>query len=130
MGFICLKVNLWFSYLNSYVLPSIRKAAAAMNNLITAAYYMLLHSRHICKAVKDTGQVSALPATQPASRHIHCEELREFRCGQGALAVGKRVKRSQQNCTRSARHFREMKGHRRLRAAVVSFQLLVPWWSS
>lgn len=101
-----------------------------MNNLITAAYYMLPHSRHICKAVKDTGQMSALPATRPASHCIYCEELRELRCGQRALVVGKGVKGSQQNCTRSARHFGEMKGHRGLRAAVVSFQLLVPWWSS
>lgn len=109
---------------------SIRKAAAAMNNLITAAYYMLLHSKHISKVVKDTGQVSALPVTQPASQYIHCEELRELRGGQRALMVGKAVKRSQQNCTRSAGHFGEMKGHRGLRAVVVSFQLLVPWWSS
>lgn len=101
-----------------------------MNNLITAAYYTLLHSKHICKAVKDTGQVSALPVTQPASQYIHGKELRELRGGQRAVVVGKGVKRSQQNCTRSARHFREMRGHRGLRAAVVSFQLLVPWWSS
>lgn len=95
MGFICLKVNLWFSYLNSYVLTSIRKAAAAMNNLITAAYYMLLHCKHICRAVKDTGQVSALAVTQPASQYIHCEQLRELRGGRRALVVGKGVKRSQ-----------------------------------
>lgn len=95
MGFICLKVNLWFSYLNSQVLTSIRKAVAAMNNLITVAYYTLLHSKHICKAVKDTGQVSALPVTQPASQYIHGKELRELRGGQRAVVVGKGVKRSQ-----------------------------------
>lgn len=99
-----------------------------MNNLITAAYYMLLHGKHISKAVKDSGQVSAV--TQLACQYIHCEELGELRGGQRALVVGKEAKRSQQNCTRSARHFGEIKGHRGLRAAVVSFQLLVPWWSS
>lgn len=40
------------------------------------------------------------------------------------------MKASQQNSTRSARHFRKMKGQRRLRAVVVSFHPFVPWWSS
>lgn len=57
---------------------SIRKAVAAMNNLITSACYMLLHSRHICKAVKDTGQVSALPVIQPTSQYIRYNELRKL----------------------------------------------------
>lgn len=51
-----------------------------MNNLITAAYDTLLHSRHICKAVKDTGQVSGAPAAPAGSQ---CGELGELWCGRG-----------------------------------------------
>lgn len=68
---------------------SIRKTVAAMDNLITSAHYMLLHSKRICKAVKDTGQVSAPPIIQATSRYIPCDERRELGSGQGGGRGGK-----------------------------------------
>lgn len=100
---------------------SIRKAA--MNNLIISVHFTLLHSEHFCKAVKGTGQVSALlvilrpPRANTAANSGTRRERRE-------------VKGSQQNCTRAAGHFREMKGQRGLGAVAVLFPLFVPWWSS
>lgn len=109
---------------------SIRKAVAAMDNLITSAHYMLLHSKRICKAVKDTGQVSAPPIIQATSRYIPCHERRELGSGRGEVVEGREVKGSRRHCTGSARHFGKMKGHPGLSAVVVSFHLFVPWWSS
>lgn len=100
---------------------SIRKAA--MNNLITSVHFTLLHSEHFCKAVEGTGQVSALLVILRPPRA-------NTAANSGARREGRKVKGSQQNCTRAAEHFREMKGQRGLGAVAVSFPLFVPWWSS
>ena len=83
----------------------------------------LLHSESFCKAVKGTGQVSALLVILRPPRSNTAADS-------GARREGRKVKGSQQNCTRAAGHFSEMKGQRGLSAVVVSFPLFVPWWSS